>query len=169
MRHSVFGRKLNRNVKQRKALFKSLVEALIIHGKIRTTEAKAKAIRGLVEKLVTHAKEGSTSALRAITSVVTRQDLITKLTKEIAPRFSGRAGGYSKLIRLGRRVGDQTKEVYLKWSVEEEIKKPESGKRRLPKPIAALESKKAKPEQEKKPKAKPQPKVKAKEKKGKKA
>lgn len=122
MRHKVFGRKLNRDVKERKALFRSLVYALIKYGKIRTTLAKAKAIRGLIEKLVTKAKDGSSSSLRQVSSFLTKKDLITKLTKEIAPKFADKIGGYIRIRRVGFRTGDNAEEVTISWTLPEEKK-----------------------------------------------
>lgn len=129
MRHRYFGRKLNRDVKERKALFKSLIIALIDKGKIRTTAAKAKAIQGLVEKLVTKAKDGSQSASRQIESFLTKKDVISKLVFEIMPRFKDRNGGYIRIRKLGRRFGDQTEEVIMEWTVPEPEKKKEDGKK----------------------------------------
>lgn len=126
MRHQVFGRKLNRDVKERKALFKSLVIALIAHGRIKTTIAKAKAIKGLVDKLVTRAKDGSNNAKRQISSFLTRKEAIVKLIEVVAPRFKDKVGGYSRMIKLGPRKSDSTEEVILEWSVGET--KKESGK-----------------------------------------
>lgn len=123
MRHQVFGRKLNRDVKERKALFKSLVIALITHGRIKTTIAKAKAIKGLVDKLVTRAKDGSNNARRQLSSFLTRKEVIVKLIDVVAPRFKDKAGGYSRMIKLGSRKSDSTEEVILEWSVGEEKSK----------------------------------------------
>lgn len=122
MRHQVFGKKLNRDVKERKALFKSLILALISYGKIKTTLAKAKAIQRIAEKLVTKAKDGSENAVRQISSFLTKKEAINKLTKEIAPRFSKISGGYLSLRRIGQRSGDASEEVILQWSVAEEKK-----------------------------------------------
>lgn len=122
MRHRVFGRKLNRDIKERKALFKSLIISLITYGRIKTTVAKAKAIRGLVEKLVTRTKDGTDSAFRQIASFLTRKEAVEKLTKEIMPRFTNRVGGYVRIRRLKRRSGDNTEEAILEWTVGEEKK-----------------------------------------------
>lgn len=122
MRHQVFGRHLNRDVKERKALYKSLINALIQHGRIKTTLAKAKAIKGLAEKLVTRAKENSVSAFSQLSSFLTKKDIINKLFKEIAPRFQNKLGGYLRMVRLGRRAGDNAQEVMLEWTVKEEKK-----------------------------------------------
>lgn len=122
MRHQTFGKKLNRDIKERKALFKSLILALIAYGKIKTTLGKAKAIQRLVDKLVTRAKDGSDSAFRQISAFLARKEAINKLTKEIAPRFKKTAGGYLHVRRIGERVGDAAEEVILEWSVAAEKK-----------------------------------------------
>ena len=126
MKHRVFGKKLNRDFKERKALFKSLVIALITHGRIKTTFAKAKAITGLVEKLVTKAKDGSSNATRQIASFLTRKEIITKLKDVVAPKFKDRIGGYLRMIKLGKRKSDSAEEVILEWTEGEENNKSEN-------------------------------------------
>ncbi|OGG26330.1 50S ribosomal protein L17 [Candidatus Gottesmanbacteria bacterium RIFCSPLOWO2_01_FULL_39_12b] len=121
MRHRVFGRKLNRDVKERKALYKSLVSALIINGKIRTTFAKGKAIARLTDKLITRAKDGSSNAVNQIASFLNRKELTDKLTAVIAPRFKDKIGGYLRIVKVGRRKSDNTEEVLLEWSVAEKV------------------------------------------------
>lgn len=128
MRHQVFGRKLNRDVKERRALFKSLVIALIRHGKIKTTLARAKAIKGLVDKLVTKAKDGGNQAQRQISSFLTHKEIINKLILEVAPRFKDKIGGYLRMIKLGKRQSDNTEEAILTWSVEDLKKKEKEEK-----------------------------------------
>lgn len=118
----MFGKKLNRDIKERKALFKSLIYSLIKYGRINTTLAKAKAIRGLIEKLVTKAKDGSNNSIRQVTSFLTKKDLITKLTQEIAPKFKDKVGGYIRLRRGGYRAGDNAQEVTVSWTLPEEKK-----------------------------------------------
>lgn len=132
MRHKVFGRKLNRDIKERKALFKSLLLALIVHGKVRTTLAKAKAIKRLGDRIVTLAKEGTNTSLRQLSALLNRKEAIDKLTKEIGPRFKKRIGGYTKMVRIGKRAGDAAEEVILEWSEKEE--KPEIQKAKKEKP-----------------------------------
>lgn len=122
MRHKNFGRKLNRDVKERKALFRSLIRSLILYGKIKTTIAKGKAIKRIVDKLVMRAKDNSITAARQVASFLTQKELIEKLTKDIAPRFQDRIGGFLRMYRAGKRVGDNTEEVVLEWTVAE--KKP---------------------------------------------
>lgn len=116
MRHNVFGKKLNRDVKERKALFRSLIDQMIIHGKIRITISKAKAVRGLIEKIVTHAKAGTNTSIRQIATIVQKKELIDKLVKDIAPRFKDRIGGYIRIIRVGKRRGDATEEAIMEWT-----------------------------------------------------
>jgi len=118
MQHSYFGRKLNRDVKERKALFRSLLAALILRGRIKTTVAKAKAIRSLAEKLVTAAKDGSFAAVNQLSSFLVRKELIEKLRNDIAPRFTEKIGGYLRIIRLGQRIGDGSEQVIVEWTVE---------------------------------------------------
>ncbi len=117
MRHRVFGRKLNRDVKERKALFRSLIAGLITHGKIKTTITRARTITSLAEKLVTHARENSRSSIVQVSSFLNKKEIIDKLTRDIAPRFGNKIGGYLRMIRLGRRAGDNAEEVFLEWSL----------------------------------------------------
>jgi len=122
MRHQVFGKHLNRDIKERKALFKSLISSLIVHGRIKTTIAKAKAIRSLAEKLVTQAKEGTNSSMRQVTSFLTKKEISDKLITKIAPLFKERFGGYLRIRRIGQRRGDRSEEVVLEWTAEEKKK-----------------------------------------------
>src|SRR3990170_6205526 len=124
MRHKVFGKKLGRDIKERKALFKNLIIALIINGKIKTTYSRAKAIARLAEKLVTKAKNGSNGALRQLESFLTKKDAIHRLKTVIAPQFKDKIGGYVRMVRLGIRRGDSTEEVRLEWTnVEMKVEK----------------------------------------------
>ncbi len=122
MRHQVFGKKLNRDVKERKALFKSLIIALISFGRIHTSIAKAKAVQRLAEKMVTKAKEGTDVAIRQVSAFLTKKDVINKLISEISPRFRNINGGYLRVRRTGKRAGDASEQVILEWTVAEEKK-----------------------------------------------
>ena len=124
MRHQVFGRKLNKDIKERRALYKNLLIALITYGKIRTTYARAKAVVGLADKLVTHAKDGSVSAIRQVSSILNRKEAINKLVSKIAPQFKDKIGGYARIIKLGKRQGDAAEEVFLEWSISEKKETP---------------------------------------------
>lgn len=120
MRHRVFGRKLGRDVKARKALFKNLINALIEHQEVRTTEAKAKAIKGLVDKFVSRAKKKDLHSRRLVFSFLQNKKMVNKLFEEIGPRFGKRPGGFTRIIKLGRRKGDGAMMVKMEF-VEGEI------------------------------------------------
>jgi large subunit ribosomal protein L17 len=106
LRHRVAGRKLSRPTAHRWALYRNLVTDLIKYNKIVTTEAKAKEIRGLAEKMITLGKEGSLASRRRALSFVTDKNLVDKIFSELAPRYMERPGGYTRIVKLGRRVGD---------------------------------------------------------------
>lgn len=126
MRKQVFGRKLQRDTNERKALFKSLMSALVEKESIQTTEAKAKAVKGQMEKFVTKARDGGKEAERMLQGYFSAP-VLAKLVKEIAPRFAGRPGGYTRIIKLGTRFGDNAKMVVLEW-VEKGTAVAEKGK-----------------------------------------
>lgn len=119
MRKNVFGRQLKRDTNERKALFKSLMSALVLKERIKTTEEKARAIRGQVEKLVTKAKIKGEAA-RSILSAYLLPNALDKMIKEIAPRFKERPGGYTRIIKLGRRFGDDAMMVLMEWTATTE-------------------------------------------------
>ena len=106
MRHQIAGRKLSRPTAQRWALYRNLVADLFKYQKIVTTEAKAKEIRGLAEKMITLGKEGSLASRRRALAFVTDKKIVDKIFGELAPRYVQRPGGYTRLVKLGRRVGD---------------------------------------------------------------
>jgi large subunit ribosomal protein L17 len=106
MRHKVAGRKLRRSTPQRQALFRGLVTDLLRYEKVRTTEAKAKEVRGIAEKVITLGKDGTLHARRQALRVVDDADIVKKVFDDIAPRYATRPGGYTRIVKLGRRVGD---------------------------------------------------------------
>jgi large subunit ribosomal protein L17 len=106
MRHLKQGRKLGRTSAHRKALLRNLATALLEHERIITTEPKAKELRRVADKLVTLGKRGNLHARRQALQVVQRTSVVQKLFNEIAPRFAGRQGGYTRILRLGYRPGD---------------------------------------------------------------
>lgn len=124
MKKNVFGRQFKRDKNERTALFKGLMSALIINGRIKTTQQKAKAIKGEIEKLVTKSKKGEAS--RRLLQKVLAPNLVDKLIKEIGPRFYKRPGGYTRIIRIGRRVSDNASTVFIEWVEGEtiQIEKP---------------------------------------------
>lgn len=99
-------RKLGRPSDQRKALFRSLVNALIEHERIETTEAKAKEIRPIAEKLISLAKKGDLHARRQAASYLQSVDGVKKLFDTLGPRYADRDGGYTRILKLGPRRGD---------------------------------------------------------------
>ncbi|MCX6725886.1 MAG: 50S ribosomal protein L17 [Candidatus Shapirobacteria bacterium] len=113
MRHQIKGKKLSRNSSQRKALFKGLINSLFIHGAIETTESKAKAIRGLVDKLITKGKKGTLHSRRLIGAFLQNKKVVNKIVDEFGPLFVKRSSGFSRMIRLGKRRGDDAMMVKL--------------------------------------------------------
>ena len=113
MRKQIFGRKFKRDKNERKALFNGLISAMVLNGSIKTTEQKAKAIKGDLEKLVTKAIKGETSK-RLLQNSLTKSE-IDKMINEIAPRFKNRPGGYTRIIKTGRRFNDDASMVILQW------------------------------------------------------
>jgi large subunit ribosomal protein L17 len=113
MRHARTGRKLGRDAAHRKALYSNLAGALIEHGRIRTTEAKAKAVKPIAEKMITLGRRGDLAARRQAVSYLRSKDVVHKLFAEIAPRMADRPGGYARIVKLGPRQGDAAEMVYL--------------------------------------------------------
>jgi large subunit ribosomal protein L17 len=106
MRHLKQGRKLGRTTAHRRALLRNLATALLDHERIITTEPKAKELRRVADKLVTLGKRGDLHARRQALQVVHSNAIVRKLFNEIAPRFTERKGGYTRVLRLGYRSGD---------------------------------------------------------------
>ena len=113
MRHARSGKKLGRDSAHRKALYANLAGALIEHGRIKTTEAKAKAVKPLAEQMITLGRRGDLAARRQAVSVLRSKDVVHKLFSDVAPRFADRPGGYSRIVKLGPRQGDAAAMVYL--------------------------------------------------------
>ena len=113
MRHQRAGRKLGRDAAHRKALYSNLAGALIEHGRIKTTEAKAKAVKPIAEKMITLGRRGDLAARRQAVAYLRSKDVVHKLFAEVAPRFADRPGGYSRIVKLGPRPGDAADMVYL--------------------------------------------------------
>ena len=104
--HRVAGRKLSRYKDQRKALLRGLTSELIRHERITTTLAKAKETRIVAEKLITHGKKGTLHHRRLALAQVPNKMVVKKVFDEVAPRYADRAGGYTRIVKLGRRQGD---------------------------------------------------------------
>jgi large subunit ribosomal protein L17 len=114
MAHRIGGRKLGRKSAPRQALYRNLVVSVFRYEQIRTTEAKAKEVRGQVERMITLAKEGSLASRRRIISELPDEPLvIDKLMNEIAPKYGDRTSGYTRLVKIGPRAGDAAPMVQL--------------------------------------------------------
>ena len=157
MRHAKAKLQLNRFTSWRQATLTSLAKALIIHQRIKTTKAKAKAVKPLIEKLISLGKNNSLFAKRQSYRILGDHKLVSLLFKDIAPRFANRIGGYTRILNLGLRRGDNAQLVILALTeIKEKIpKKPkvEAEKKEAGKPeILKEELPKEQPPEEKKPK-----------------
>ena len=106
MKHRKSGRKLSRSVSHRKALARNMVTSLLQHEQIRTTDAKAKELRGVAERMITLGKRGTLHARRQALSTIRSKEVTQKVFDELAERYRERPGGYTRVIKLGRRPGD---------------------------------------------------------------
>ncbi|MBI2692479.1 MAG: 50S ribosomal protein L17 [Solirubrobacterales bacterium] len=114
MRHNKKRNKLSRDAAHRKALFANLIKETIDHERIKTTEAKAKAVKPELEKIITLAKQGDLHARRqALAALGNDKFIVHKLFEEVAPRYADRPGGYTRILKLGPRRSDSTEMVYL--------------------------------------------------------
>ncbi len=113
MRHRRAGKKLGRDSAHRKALYSNLAGALIEHGRIKTTVAKAKAVKPFAEQMITLGKRGDLHARRLALAELRSQDVVHLLFADVAPRFADRPGGYTRIVKLGPRLGDAAEMVYL--------------------------------------------------------
>ena len=158
MRHQKKTIKLGRTAEHRKALLANQVCSLIEHERIKTTLAKAKAVRPLAEKMVTLGKTGSLHGRRTALAVLRQKNAVKKLFDNIAPRSADRKGGYTRIIRLGQRKSDSASVAFIEWvdaapvveekPVEEKSAKPQ----KEPVPVAKEAKPAAAPAEEAKPK-----------------
>jgi len=140
MRHRLSGHKLNRSTAHRRALLRNLVTELLDHEAVRTTFAKAKELRRWGDQMITLGKRGTLHARRQAAAVVRRGTVVRKLFDDLAPRYTDRAGGYTRVVKLGPRPGDAAEMALVELvdrSGAEEPKKPSSRKRRARKQAAA--------------------------------
>jgi large subunit ribosomal protein L17 len=113
VRHQRSGKKLGRDSAHRKALYANLTGSLIEHGRIKTTEAKAKAVRPIAEKMITLGRRGDLAARRQALAYLRSQEVVHRLFAEVGPRFADRNGGYLRIVKLGPRAGDGAEMAYL--------------------------------------------------------
>lgn len=154
MRHQKAGKKLNRTGSHRNAMFRNMVTSLFEHGRIRTTDAKAKELRRWADRMVTLAKRGDLHARRQALAVMRDKTVVHKLFEEVQARFGDRAGGYTTVIKIGRRRGDAApismiELVAPKEKKERKKKKPKTTQKGVDKakkeaPVKAKETKKPK-------------------------
>jgi large subunit ribosomal protein L17 len=164
MRHQKKRIKLGRTAEHRKALLANQVCSLIEHERIKTTLAKAKAVRPLAEKMITLGKDGSIHARRTAFAVLRQKNAVKKLFDNIAPRSASRNGGYTRIVKLGQRKSDSAAVAFIEWvdaaQVEEKPveEKPKKAKKEsaeaAPAPAAPAEEKKPAAAEEPKPKPK---------------
>ena len=121
MRHRRKTVKLQRNASQRRALLTNLACSLIEHGRIRTTIAKAKALRPIAEKMVTLAKRGDLHARRQAIAFLRHKNIAKKLFEEVAPASKDRQGGYCRITKLGARMSDSAPMAYIEWTDIEDM------------------------------------------------
>ena len=165
MRHQKKTVKLGRSQAHRDALLSNQVRSLILHRRIRTTLAKAKATKPLAERMVTLGKKGDLHARRTAVSYLKDKDAVKKLFAEIAPAAADRKGGYTRITKLGQRLSDSAPMAYLEWvDFAPEVKSTEEAAAAKPaKAKKAAAPKAEKPEGEEKPKKKAAPKKASKE------
>jgi large subunit ribosomal protein L17 len=113
MRHHRVGKKLGRDSSHRKAMYANLACSLIEHERIKTTEAKAKAVRPFAEQMITLGRRGDLHARRQALAHLRSQEVVHKLFSEVGPRFADRPGGYTRIVKLGERPGDAAPVAYL--------------------------------------------------------
>ncbi|MEZ5524923.1 MAG: 50S ribosomal protein L17 [Pseudomonadales bacterium] len=113
MRHRKSGRQLNRNSSHRQAMFRNMAASLLDHEVIKTTLPKAKELRRVAEPLITLAKQDSVANRRIAFSRLRNKDLVGKLFAEIGPRYEGRPGGYTRILKCGFRAGDKAPMAYI--------------------------------------------------------
>jgi len=129
MRHRKAGLKLNRTASHRKAMFRNMVTSLLKHDRIRTTDTKAKELRSWADHVITLAKRGDLHARRQALAIVTEKEVVHKLFETAAERFGEVNGGYTRIVKLGRRAGDAAPLSMIELVTVEEKKKPKKKKK----------------------------------------
>jgi large subunit ribosomal protein L17 len=142
MRHNNSGRRLGRNSSHRKAMMRNMVTSLFDAERITTTDSRAKELRKLAERLITLGKRGDLHARRQAAEVIMDRKVVTKLFERIAPRFATRPGGYTRILKLGSRLGDNAPQSIIELVEEEFTPKVKAAK---PKKAAPKKAKKAAP------------------------
>lgn len=113
MRHAIRNRKLGRTSSHRQAMFRNQLTSLFQHGRIKTTLAKAKELRPIAERMITRGRQDTVQARRLVGRWVQDRAVLRKLFEDVAPRFSDRPGGYTRILKLGPRTGDAAEMAFL--------------------------------------------------------
>lgn len=113
MRHGVASRRFDRPIGHRQLMFRNLVTEILDHEKIKTTEPKAKTVRGMAEKMISLAKSDSLHARRQAMAFIMDKKVTDKLFDELGPRYADRHGGYTRIVKLGMRMGDGAEMVQI--------------------------------------------------------
>jgi len=143
MRHRVKGRKLGRTASHRKATLIALATALLKHKRIKTTLAKAKETRGFVEKLITKAKKGDLHSHKQVMDVIKDKETVKELFAEIVQKIGDRPGGYTRVVKLGNRLGDAAQMALIELVDYNDIITAKAEERKEEKEIKAKEKKEA--------------------------
>lgn len=130
MRHRKAGVKLNRTSSHRHAMFRNMVTSLFKHERIRTTEAKAKELRRWADHLITLAKRGDLHARRQVLAIMQEKEVVHKLFEQAAEKFGAVSGGYTRVVKLGRRPGDAAPVSLVELVVTKETKKKKTRKKK---------------------------------------
>ena len=146
MRHLKAGRKLNRTSSHRKALLRNLVTSLLEFEKIETTDAKAKELRKVADKMITWGKRGDLHARRQALVVINDKKIVQKLFNDIAPRFRERGGGYTRILKSGRRRGDNAPLSIIELIPQKEAKPTVRGAKEDTKAKSAKKASQEKPD-----------------------
>jgi large subunit ribosomal protein L17 len=120
MRHNKSGKRLGRNTPHRTAMLRNMVTSLFDHEKITTTDARAKELRKVADRMITLGKRGDLHARRQVLNVIRDQKVVAKLFDQIGPRYKDRPGGYTRIIKIGSRLGDNAPQSIIAL-VEEEM------------------------------------------------
>ncbi len=133
MYHGKAGRRLGRTSSHREAMFRNMVTSIIKHESIRTTDTTAKEVRKLADRMITLGKRGDLHARRQALSIVREKDMVAKLFGELAERFRNRAGGYTRIVKLGYRFGDNAPVSILEYIPDEKKKEKAKPKKKVKK------------------------------------
>ena len=145
MKHRIVGRRLDRTTEHRTAMFRNMVTSLLRHERIRTTTPKAKELKRFAEKVITLARKGTAHARRQAHVEIRDVEVLNKLFETLGPRFASRPGGYTRLVRVGRRAGDNAELAVIELVERTKVAEPEAG-----------DAKKGKPEKAEKAEGKPE-------------